>query len=204
MLRVDKDRKTIHRLSFSLWPSLQTDVVTYRAAYGLSPLSIISLWLEFETASFDCQSTALTNWTNFQLCSDSYITGISERQWQTTADMSNHNFCRRNAVLYLSTKFKVKTMENRHKETNPLGMNFTKVEHVFAGASFLGKFPYSINALLTKRCSFSVTLVWSTYVCSPWSKLCGNLQWEPYRRLYCIAIWAQIIYYICSFSCVSS
>ena len=27
-------------------PSLQTDVATYKAAYGLSPLSVISLWLE--------------------------------------------------------------------------------------------------------------------------------------------------------------
>ena len=43
-MRVDKDRITSHRLSLSLSPSLQTDVATYRAAYGLSPLSIISLW----------------------------------------------------------------------------------------------------------------------------------------------------------------
>ena len=43
-VRVDKDRKTSHRLSLSLSPSFQTDVATYRAAYGLSPLSVISLW----------------------------------------------------------------------------------------------------------------------------------------------------------------
>ena len=40
VVRVDKDRKITHRLSLSLSPSLQTDVATYRAAYGLSPLSI--------------------------------------------------------------------------------------------------------------------------------------------------------------------
>ena len=45
-VRIDKDRITSHRLSLSLSPSLQTDVATYRVAYGLSPLSIISLWIK--------------------------------------------------------------------------------------------------------------------------------------------------------------
>ena len=40
---------------------------------------------------------------------------------------------------------------------------------LLAGAPSLGKFPYSINVLPTKRCSFSVTLVWSPYVYSPCS-----------------------------------
>ena len=44
-VRVDKVRITSYRLSLSLSLSLQTDVATYRAAYGLSPLSIISLCL---------------------------------------------------------------------------------------------------------------------------------------------------------------
>ena len=39
---------------------------------------------------------------------------------------------------------------------------------LLAGAPSVGTFPYSINALLTKRCWFSVTLVWSPYVYSPW------------------------------------
>ena len=43
-VRVDKDRKTSHRLSLSLSPSFQTEVATYRATYGLSTLSAISLW----------------------------------------------------------------------------------------------------------------------------------------------------------------
>ena len=52
-------------------------------------------------------------------------------------------------------------------------------EYIFitllAGAPSLGKFPYSINVLPTKRWLFSVTLVWSPYVYSPWLK-----QWfEP-------------------------
>ena len=34
---------------------------------------------------------------------------------------------------------------------------------LLAGAPSLGTFPYSINVLPTKRCSFSVTLVWSPY-----------------------------------------
>ena len=42
-VRVDKDRITSYRLFLSLSPSLQTDVATYRADCGLSPLSIISL-----------------------------------------------------------------------------------------------------------------------------------------------------------------
>ena len=38
---------------------------------------------------------------------------------------------------------------------------------LLAGAPSLGKFLYSINVLRTKRCSFSVTLVWSPYAYSP-------------------------------------
>ena len=38
---------------------------------------------------------------------------------------------------------------------------------LLAGAPSLGKFPYSINVFPTKRCLFSVTLVWSPYVYSP-------------------------------------
>ena len=38
---------------------------------------------------------------------------------------------------------------------------------LLAGAPSLGTFPYSINVLPTKRCWFSVTLVWSPYVYSP-------------------------------------
>ena len=39
---------------------------------------------------------------------------------------------------------------------------------LLAGAPSLGKFPYSINVLPTKRCLFLITLVWSPYVYSPW------------------------------------
>ena len=42
-VRVDKARKSSHRLSLSLSPSFQTDVATYRATYGLLTLSVISL-----------------------------------------------------------------------------------------------------------------------------------------------------------------
>ena len=66
---VEKDRITSHRLSLSLSLSLQTDVATYRAAYGLSLLSIISVWLIFKLASgvgkirFQCHYPSL-----FQNC----------------------------------------------------------------------------------------------------------------------------------------
>ena len=39
---------------------------------------------------------------------------------------------------------------------------------LLAGAPSLGTFSYSINVLPTKKCWFSVTLVWSPYVYSPW------------------------------------
>ena len=39
---------------------------------------------------------------------------------------------------------------------------------LLAGATSLGTFPYSINVLSTKRCWFSLTLVSSPYVYSPW------------------------------------
>ena len=43
-VRIDKDRKNLpSSLSLSRSPSLKTDVATYRAAYGFSPLSVISL-----------------------------------------------------------------------------------------------------------------------------------------------------------------
>ena len=38
---------------------------------------------------------------------------------------------------------------------------------LLAGAPSLWKFPYLINVLPTKRCSFSITLVWFPYVYSP-------------------------------------
>ena len=45
-LRVDKDRKNLPS-SLSLSSSFQTNDATYRAAYGLSTLSVISLWKNF-------------------------------------------------------------------------------------------------------------------------------------------------------------
>ena len=46
---------------------------------------------------------------------------------------------------------------------------------LLAGAPSLGTFTYSINVLPTKRCWFSVTLVWSPNVYTPWT-----LVWSPY------------------------
>ena len=43
--------------------------------------------------------------------------------------------------------------------------------HIFtllSGAPSLVELPYSINELPEKKCSFSVTLVWSPYAYSPW------------------------------------
>ena len=39
----------------------------------------------------------------------------------------------------------VKIMENRHKETNLLCMNFTKVEHVFVGSTWKRYKNFSID-----------------------------------------------------------
>ena len=45
----------------------------------------------------------------FQLCSAIYIIAISERQWQTIADVSNQ-LCRGNAVFCFPNKVKLKTV----------------------------------------------------------------------------------------------
>ena len=53
---------------------------------------------------------------------------------------------------------------------------YTKISFftLLAEAPSLGTFPYSINVLPTKRCWFSVTLVWSPDVYSPWLVLMKN------------------------------
>ena len=72
---------------------------------------------------------------------------------------------------------------------------------LLAGAPSLGKFPYSINVLPTKRCSFSVTLVWSPYVYSPWLhqiKFSKEFLWNNWIRCVLFRV-MHIIFHSASF-----
>ena len=75
---------------------------------------------------------------------------------------------------------------------------------LLAWAPSLGKIPYSINVLPTKRCSFSDTLVWSPYVYFPWCGVCSHptknnntlriqsTVWNcssEVKRIFCVGMW---------------
>ena len=85
-VRVEKDRITSYRLSLSLSPSLQTDVATYRAAYGLSPLSIISLWLFVGNGAVLKMALRLYRRSVLALIQNVTRLGVVSQYWGVTAN----------------------------------------------------------------------------------------------------------------------